>query len=177
MMRWALLIGVAVAALIGARVVIGSVAGWSPPSPAAGQRYAGVVNRYLASQYHSGDGVFASGSRWYCATKFLGASTRGANVTVYAWAECDETKRTGTRIRMGSGDSLPVVVTLRREAGQLHGVSVAEPGDAPMYEPDVRRLFPDDMVGWILAHPSASDLGPLEASVIKQARDAPTVAG
>ncbi|HET7379822.1 MAG TPA: hypothetical protein VFJ24_07265 [Gaiellales bacterium] len=165
-----LILGVVIVAFVVGRAVAGRVAGWSPPSPVAGKPYVDVVNRFLASQYHAGDGVFASGSRWYCATKFLGASNHGAQVTVYGWAECDETKRTGDRIRMGSGDSLPVVVHLRRVAGQLRGVGLDEPGDAPMYEPDVRRMFPADIAGWILAHPSPSDLRPLEANIVHQAR-------
>lgn len=160
-----------VAAFVVGRAVAGGAAGWSPPGSGAGQRYVGIVNRYLASSYHGDSGVFASGSRWYCATKFLGASSHGAIVTVYGWAECDETKRTGSRIRLGSGDSQPVVVELRRVAGMLRGVSFREPGEVS-YVSDVRKLFPGEMVEWILAHPP-SDLRPLEASVIKRARDAP----
>jgi hypothetical protein len=160
---------VAVVAL-GVGLVARRLTAWSPPPVAAGRSYATVLDRYLASTYGPNGGVFGSAGHWFCATRFLGATPSGERVTVYAWAECDETKRSGTRIVTGSGDSVPVVVHLRGIVGHLKGVGFDEPFDAPYYEPDVHRLFPSNMADWILSHPSG--VGDLEQGVIAQAQRA-----
>ena len=117
--------------------------------------------------------MFGSAGRWFCATRFLGATVSGTRVTAYVWALCEETKATGRRIAFGTGDSLPVVVHLRRIGTRLEAVGREEPRDAPYYGPDVRRLFPGDMADWILGSGDGGDAAALHASVVSQARGAP----
>jgi len=161
-----MMVGLGLAAVLAGYAVESSA--WSPPSQAAARPYTTVVDRYLASEHGPNGWVFGPAGHWFCATRFLGAATSGDRVTVYVWALCDEWKRSGDRIVSGGGESLPVVVYLRNADGHLHGVSFDEPGDAPDYAPDVRRLFPGDVADWILSHPG--DVTDLQQNVIAQAR-------
>src|SRR5689334_8119320 len=97
----ALTVGLVGAAALVLGHLADSATQWAPPAPESARPYTAVLDRYLATRYHGSSGVFASGSRWYCATKFLGATSHGSAVTAYAWALCEETKRTGNLIRIG----------------------------------------------------------------------------
>jgi hypothetical protein len=82
-----------------------------------------------------------------------------------------ETKVARGRVAIGTAQSLPAVVHLRRVGSVLRAVGYAEPGDTA-YGSDVRRLFPGGMAGWILGSRDPLNLGALDAAVIRQARAA-----
>jgi hypothetical protein len=171
MLRRTLGIGLVTLALTLAVPFVLRLIAWSPPAESAGRPYTGLVDRYLATR-EVPSGLLGHGSRWFCATRFLGAETAGRRVDVDVWALCEETQVTGRRVAIGTAESVPVVVHLRRTGSGLRAVGYEEPGDSPDYAPDVHRLFPGGMAGWIIGNGDRGGIGSLDAAVHRQARAA-----
>jgi hypothetical protein len=68
---------------------------------------------------------------------------KGTNmVKAYVWAYCEEYYLENGQLKMGSGVSEPVLVTLELENGALMVKSHQEPRDGELFAPSIREMFP-----------------------------------
>jgi len=63
-------------------------------------------------------------------------------VSAYVWAYCEEYYLENGQLKMGSGVSEPVLVTLELQNGALTVKSHQPPRDGELYAPSIREMFP-----------------------------------
>jgi hypothetical protein len=64
-------------------------------------------------------------------------------VQAYVWAYCEEYFQENGQIKMGSGVSEPVLVTLELQNGILGVQGHQEPGNGSLYAPSIKEMFPE----------------------------------
>lgn len=65
-------------------------------------------------------------------------------VKAYVWAYCEEYYQENGQLKMGSGVSEPVLVTLELQNGLLGVQGHREPGNGSLYAPSIKEMFPED---------------------------------
>ncbi len=86
----------------------------------------------------------------FCAYEVFGGEPRGDTAVVYLWAECIEYYVEDGELKMGTGISLPLVLSVLPEDTGYSFVACAVPENGEQYAESVRRIFPKEYLGKIL---------------------------
>lgn len=80
----------------------------------------------------------------FCAHHLYGYDEEKATnmVKAYVWAYCEEYYLENGKLKMGSGVSEPVRVTLELQNGALKIQTHQEPREGELYAPSIREMFP-----------------------------------
>lgn len=84
------------------------------------------------------------GGKVFCSHHLYGYDEEKSTglVKTYVWAYCEEYYLDNGQLKMGSGVSEPVLVTLELENGALMVKSHQPPRDGELYAPSIREMFP-----------------------------------
>jgi len=81
-------------------------------------------------------------------------------VKAYVWAYCEEYYLENGKLKMGSGVSEPVLVTLELENGALMVKNHQPPRDGELYAPSIREMFPANYADEAIAGYPVNQLKP-----------------
>ncbi len=98
----------------------------------------------------------------FCAYHLYGYDEEKATnmVKAYVWAYCEEYYLENGKLKMGSGVSEPVLVTLELENGALMVKNHQPPRDGELYAPSIREMFPANYADEAIAGYPVNQLKP-----------------
>jgi hypothetical protein len=116
-----------------------------------------LLNRYVAEQ----EGFTSRGGRMRCAYVPLAV----ADDRVFLNTLCLELVHDGDSLTVGSGRGSAIALRIGVQGDSVRVISHETPGDGNRHMPDIRRIFPPDVVERILepVHANNARVGMLEA--------------
>ena len=110
-----------------------------------------IIKDYLSQKVASE----SYGGKAYCAYEVLDAEKSGASERLYLWAVCQEYHRQNQKLEAGTGSSLPIALTIRKENEKVEFLSHQIPRDGSYYAPDLEAMFSKKAL--VLANPMKNE--------------------
>ena len=104
------------------------------------QSLAGLTDDYLATAKNVG--IIGFGGKVFCTHKTLDIEETEQGINEYLYVYCQEYYLTDGYLKMGTGRSLPVVLSLQKENQTYKAVGHKTPRDGSQSSHDVETLFP-----------------------------------
>lgn len=93
------------------------------------------------------------------------------NNTLYVWAYLQEYYKKDGKTMLGSGWSVPLILTLEENADGIMVKNHKYPRDGELYSKDIRELFPSEIQQQILDFPASQDLRKLQEISLKRSKN------
>jgi hypothetical protein len=100
-----------------------------------------VLEEYLPSILKA-----AYGGKVFCSHYLYGYDQKEekSEFYVYVWVNCEEYYKQGTNLKLGSGVSMPVRVSLASQNGKLVPQGYIEPENGEGYASSIKAMFPEN---------------------------------
>ncbi len=94
------------------------------------------------------------GGKVFVAYEDLGNTTKGLFTEQYVWAHIQEYYVENGVLKEGTGASLPLLLTVKKNGNTYVIINYEAPGDGAAYSQDIKRIFPESTQELILGQDS-----------------------